>query len=499
MGVPGRTAAVLLTATFGIFSPFVPARAQDSSTDGYWATPPPVSTNPPGDGGGASGIPYQKTTECVTRDLNNNIVLREKPWGQQYLQIEQAQQLAVAKRGSAGAGQRVAVIDTGVTPHPYLKFGVESGGDYVDPAGHGLEDCDGHGTEVAGIIAASTPDSIGFKGVAPDAKIVSIRQSSQNYSLKEQTSTAGSPPASSSSGQPPTSGGGGGTSGQQTGNGTRQQGQGAGNTHTLAQAVVRAANLNVNVINMSVDNCRAADGSINSGEQELQAAIHYAVAVKDVVVVAAAGNTSDSCPQNNQPNPNKPRSIVSPPWFSDDVLSVAAIDDTGSVASFSMNGPWVSVAAPGTKITSLDPSKGTDQLANQVVEGGQQQDIQGTSFASPYVAGVAALVRAEFPNLNAYQVMRRIEATAQHPGAPGGRDSYIGFGVVNPVAALTAVVPQEEGIPAAQAKQLPSGLPPAANKNWTPTIVALAGTGGGLLVLLITLFVMHTIRRNRTA
>ncbi|KAA9162888.1 type VII secretion-associated serine protease mycosin [Amycolatopsis acidicola] len=498
LGVPGRSAAVLLAGTIGVLVPLVPALAQTSSDGGYWATPPPaVQGAQPDDGGGHSGIPYTKTKDCVSRDLNNNIVLREKPWGQQYLQIEEAQQLAIAKTGSAGGGQKVAVIDTGVTQHPYFKYPIVSGGDYVDPADGGLLDCDGHGTEVAGIIAANTPASIGFKGVAPDAQIVSIRQSSQNYELKSQTSSAQAPPASSSANPP--AGGGGETSGQQTGDdtGSREQGQGAGNTHTLAQAVVRAANLHVGVINMSVDNCRTADGTINSGERELQAAIHYAVS-QNVVVVAAAGNTSDTCKQNNQPDPNKPQSIVSPPWFSDDVLSVAAIDDTGSVASFSMNGPWVSVAAPGTKITSLDPSKGTDQLANQVVENDKQQDIQGTSFAAPYVAGLVALVRAQFPTLDARQVMQRIEATAQHPGAPGGHDNYIGYGVVNPVAALTSVVPQEDGIPVAQAKQPALGLPPAANKNWTPIIVALAGTGGGLLVLLITLFVMHTIRRNRT-
>ncbi|GAB3005373.1 type VII secretion-associated serine protease mycosin [Amycolatopsis acidiphila] len=484
LGVPGRSVVVLLAGALGVLSPLT-ALAQDTSTVNQPWAPPPASTSHVDDGGGQQHeIQYQKSTACVQRDLDNNIVLQEKPWGQQYMQIEQAQKLAVAARGSAGGGMKVAVIDTGVTNHPYLKFGVVGGGDYVDASKNGLEDCDGHGTEVAGIIAADTPPDIGFKGVAPDAQIVSIRQSSQNYSVPNQTSNPG---------------GGGGQSGGANGGGSREQGQGAGNTHTLAEAVVRAANLNVNVINMSVDNCRPADGSINSGERELQAAIHYAVTVKNVVVVAAAGNTSDTCKQNDQPDPEKPQSIVSPPWFSDDVLSVAAIDETGGVASFSMNGPWVSVGAPGTNITSLDPSPGTDALANQVVEDNKQQAIQGTSFAAPYVAGVAALVRAQFPNLDPHQVMHRIEATAQHPGAPGGHDNYIGYGVINPVAALTAIVPSEEGIAPAKAEQLPSGLPPAAHKNWTPMVVALAGTGGGLLVLLVTLFVVHTIRRNRPA
>jgi membrane-anchored mycosin MYCP len=371
-----------------------------------------------------------------------------------------------------GRGLKVAVIDTGVTPHPWLK--VVGGGDYVHP-NDGLQDCDGHGTEVAGIIAADPPPDIGFRGVAPDATIVSIRQTSQDYSVGGQQS--------------------------QSNAGSRQQGDGAGNLTTLAEAIMHAANYgDISVINMSIDNCRPADGTITTQERQLQAAIHYAVDEKDIVVVAAAGNTSNTCKQNNQPDPNKPQSILSPPWFSDDVLSVAAIQQDGSVAPFSVTGPWVSVAAPGTDITSLDPSSPpSPNLANQTVEGGQAGPIQGTSFASPYVAGLATLVRAEFPKLNAHQVMERIEATAQHPGAPGGHDQYIGYGVIDPVAALTAIVPSEEGIAPATAEQLPSGLPPAEHKDWTPLIVALGGTGGGLLVLLITMFVLRTIRRNRPA
>jgi len=477
LGVPGKTAVVLVAAALGTASP-AGAYAQTTTDDSalYYAYPPPVSVSPPSDDGQPDQA-YKKTTECVQRDLNNNLVLRDKPWGQTYLQIEEAQRLALAKTGTIGGNKTVAVIDTGVTSHPYFKHPVVGGGDYVNPGSNGLEDCDGHGTEVAGIIAANTPSDIGFKGVAPDTQIVSIRQSSQNYG----------PASGESSGQ--------------SGNGSRQQGDGAGNLTTLAKAVMRAANRgDVSVINMSVDNCRQSTGTISPQEQQLQAAIHYAVHVKDIVVVAAAGNVSDSCKQNDQPNPNMPQSIVSPPWFSDDVLSVAAVDETGGVASFSVNGPWVSVAAPGTNITSLDPSTPVSTaLANQVVEGGKLQPIQGTSFAAPYVTGLVALVRAQFPTLSAEQVMNRIEATAQHPGAPGGRDNYIGYGVVNPVAALSAIVPQEEGIPAAGSKQLPSGLPPAAHRDWTPVIVALGGTGGGLLVLLVTLFVMHTIRRNRPA
>ena len=71
---------------------------------------------------------------------------------------------------------RIAVIDTGVTPHPRLGR-VIPGGDYVSD-GVGLDDCDAHGTLVAGIIAARPSTADAFVGVAPAASIISIRQSS---------------------------------------------------------------------------------------------------------------------------------------------------------------------------------------------------------------------------------------------------------------------------------------------------------------------------------
>ncbi|WP_245616856.1 type VII secretion-associated serine protease mycosin [Amycolatopsis taiwanensis] len=477
-GGPTRAAAVVCAASLAAFSPLTAAAQVTSSPDNSWAPPPASGSTPPDPKQPDKN--YEKKTECVKRadTAKGTITIQDRPWGQDYLQINEAQKLVQANTGGAGKGLKVAVIDTGVTKHPWLT--VEGGGDYVNAANNGLEDCDGHGTEVAGIIAAHPPaDRIGFQGVAPDATIVSIRQSSQNY-------------------QPPDSQGG-------AKNGNRQQGDGAGNLGTLAQAVMNAANQGVSVMNISIDSCRPAGPPITTQEKQLQNAIHYAVAVKDIVVVVAAGNipsgdTGGTCGQNDQADPSKPKFIVTPPWFADDVLSVAAIQQDGSVAPFSVNGPWVSVAAPGTEITSLDPSPSdTPQLANQVIEGGKPGPIQGTSFASPYVAGVATLVRAQFPNLNAYQVMKRIEATAQHPGAPDGHDQFIGYGVVDPVAALTAIVPSEEGIGTPPPQHLGSGLPPAANKDWTPMIVALAGTGGGLVVLLVTIFVMHTIRRNRPA
>lgn len=526
-GATRRTTTALLTGTIGVLSSLavaLPAWAQQAPADGYFATPPPVDMSKLLADSRQPDKKYKQSKACVQRStLGQNIVLKTRPWGQDYLQIDKAQEIVrAATNGGAGRGVKVAVIDTGVTKHPWLQDRLQSGGEYVaKPNGKpdGLEDCDGHGTEVAGIIAAR-PDNpeVGFVGVAPDATIVSYRQLSENYEPDTSTST---PPASntaggtpSSSTNPPTgsetslppSGGGGsgdgdGTSPGQTNGGRQLEKAGtAGTLKTLAEIIRGIADRrDADIINMSVDNCRTATGNITEGEQQVQAAVHYA-AQAGVVVIAAAGNATDTCPQNDQPDAKKPKTIVTPPWFADDVLSVGAIDQTGSVAPFSVHGPWVGVAAPGTQIISLDPAEGSDGLANLTFESGDKaSEIQGTSFASPYVAGLAALVKAKYPNLDAKGIINRIKETAQHPAAPGGRDNFVGYGVIDPVAALTASLPSEVGnlapIPPPQLAQ----LPPANDRSSTPVIVALAGTGGGVVALLITLFVMRTIRRNRPA
>ncbi|WP_284745412.1 S8 family serine peptidase [Amycolatopsis sp. RTGN1] len=525
-GATRRTTTALLTGTIGFLSSVavaVPVWAQQAPADGYFATPPPVDMSKLIPDSGQPDKKYKPSKACVQRStLGQNVILKNRPWGQEYLQISKAQEIVKAATGSIGNGVKVAVIDTGVTRHPWLR-NLQSGGEYVATPTNGqpkgLEDCDGHGTEVAGIIAAK-PDNpeVGFIGMAPDATIVSYRQLSENYEPDTSTptppatssgtpSSSTNPPTGSGSSLPPSGGGGAGpgdgdqTSPGQTNGGRQLEKAGtAGTLKTLAEIIRGIADRkDADVINMSVDNCRTATGSITEGEQQVQAAVHYA-AQAGIVIVAAAGNATDTCPQNDQPDAKKPKTIVTPPWFADDVLSVGAIDEFGSVASFSVHGPWVGVAAPGTKIISLDPAEGSNSLANLTFESGDKaSEIQGTSFAAPYVAGLAALVKAKFPNLDAKGIINRIKETAQHPAAPGGRDNFVGYGVIDPVAALTQSLPSEVGnqapIPPPQLAQ----LPPANDRNSTPMIVALAGTGGGVVALLITLFVMRTIRRNRPA
>jgi membrane-anchored mycosin MYCP len=93
--------------------------------------------------------------------------------------------------------------------------------------------------------------------------------------------------------------------------------------------------------------------------------------------------------------------------------------------------------------------------------------------------------------------MNRIKQTASHPAAAGGHNSRVGYGMINPIGALTTMIPAEEGIPDDAAIRMPYDLPPAQNKDWSPAKVAMIGAGGGLGVLLLTLFIVHTVRRNR--
>ncbi|MCT2587410.1 type VII secretion-associated serine protease mycosin [Actinophytocola gossypii] len=467
------TARLLAAALLAVLVPAAPvANAQpDDATD-----PTPAGPQPPPlgddravpDDDGKPDLTYTRTDEGCVQALDGSVELEDKAWGQDVLQFGELQQFAT------GAGQTVAVIDTGVNAHDYLAGRLKGGGDYVADGGDGLDDCDGHGTQVAGIIAAKpTSDNIGFRGIAPDATILSIRQSSEYYEFK--------PPEGSNLPEKPS----------------------AGSLKTLAKAVVSAANQGADVINMSVDSCRPATAPITEDERNLQRALRYAVEDQNAVVVSSAGNIpSKDCPDQNSSDPTNPDYIVTPPWFSEYVLSVAAVDKQGNPADFSMHGPWVSVAAPGTEIISLNPGDPRGLVNVTAGAGGQQPSlIRGTSFAAPYVAGLAALVAERFEKLGepltAKQIMDRIKATAAHPAAEGGRNVQIGYGMVDPVAALTRMLPSEEGIPADEAIEVPFQMPPPHERNWVPVQVAVIGAAGGVGLLLLTLFIVHTVRRQR--
>jgi membrane-anchored mycosin MYCP len=401
--------------------------------------------------------PVEQRAACQQQVPTGGQNLEAEPEAQRRLRIRQAQDFAT------GRDQRVAVIDSGVAPHPRLLGRLLDGGDYVENRS-GLFDCDGHGTAVAGLVAAAPDPATRFVGVAPAAQILAIRQASTFYSVPMRQLETGQEISSPM----------------------------AGDTVSMAQAVMRAVQLGATVVNISEAACFPAQrDQVNA--PDLQAAVHHAVE-HNVVVVVAAANVSSLCQQNS---PGAVTTISSPGWFDDDVLTVAATDDNGEPADFSIRGPWVDVAAPGTGAVSL--AAGRPGLTSALVDAhGQARQLDGTSFATPYVAGVAALVRERFRHLSARQVMHRIQQTAQHPAGAGGRSEELGYGMVDPVAALTAVLPEEQSRtpdPVSPAK-LEGLRPPPPAVDTLPRTIALVGSAVALALLGLTVLITHTLKRH---
>ena len=240
-----------------------------------------------------------------------------------------------------------------------------------------------------------------------------------------------------------------------------------------AQAIRDAVNLGANVINLSL--------ATNVSTPALLAAVQFAQA-RNVVVVAAAGN-------------DDPDGVVGPfyPAAYPGVLSVGAIGPDGSLASFSDTRTPVSVTAPGVDVTSAYP--GTFPQAYNPGD-------NGTSFATAFVSGVAALVRAAYPGLGEAQVVTRITATADGPAGPG-----TGRGMVNPVQAVTAVLPAAAlatgtGALAAAAAAGPEGRVPitraSAPDQATRTVaVSVAAGAAGLAVLVVAAALVLPAGRRR--
>jgi len=413
--------------------------------------PPALAITPPAIDPGAvppdvtgPDQPTEQRVLCSGPTTLPDSTFHDPPWSNAYIGVAEAHKFAT------GAGVTVAVIDTGVNASPRVP--AEPGGDFVDQAGNGLSDCDAHGTLTASIIAGRPAPTDGFVGVAPDARLLSLRQTSEAFE------PVGSQPNPNDPNSTPA----------------------AGSIRSLARAVVHAANLGAGVINISEAACYKVTKPID--ESTLGAAINYAVNEKGAVVVVAAGNTGGDCGQNPLPDPstpadprgwNKVQTVVTPAWYTPLVLTVGGIGETGVPSSFSMHGPWVGVAAPAENIIALG-DRGDPVNALQGREG--PVPIAGTSFAAAYVSGLAALLRQQFPELTPAQIINRITATARHPG--GGVNDLVGAGVINAVAALTwDIAPGPASSPYAVRRLPPPVIPPGPDHRpitaVTLTVLAL--------------------------
>ncbi|MGP9649460.1 S8 family serine peptidase [Glutamicibacter sp. AOP38-B1-38] len=183
----------------------------------------------------------------------------------------------------------------------------------------------------------------------------------------------------------------------------------------IPKAVRWAVDSGAKVINMSLGSTSPA------WPESWDDAFKYAED-KDVVIVAAAGNRSGGMSQ------------VGAPATIPGVLTVAGVDESGKASKdSSTEGISIGVAAPAEQLVGGLP-------------GGGYARWSGTSGAAPLVAGVAALIRAEHPEMKAPQVINRILQTAKDTGA-AGVDNLYGYGIIDAHAALTANVPVAETNP----------------------------------------------------
>src|SRR5690349_15881350 len=222
----------------------------------------------------------------------------------------------------------------------------------------------------------------------------------------------------------------------------------------LATAIRRAVDQGAGVINLSLVSY--------TDDARVRAAVADAIA-RDVVVVAAVGNRAD------QGNP--------PPYPAgyNGVIGVGAIGLDGRRLPTSQVGPYVDLVAPGAQI----PAAG--------------ELHEGTSFATPFVAAAAALVREYRPKLTAAQVVDRLLATADPtPGGPNNPE--YGHGLVNPYRALTDQLNPAAG-PTTTTSPIPEWHPNRGAAN--DRTRALQITGIALGVALLAVFIGVTLHRGQ--
>jgi len=305
-----------------------------------------------------------------------------KQWAHAKMQSAAAWNISTGSTGIV-----IAIVDTGIDEtHPDLAGKIVSGWDYVD-GDNDPHDLNGHGTHVAGIAAAVTNNGIGVAGMDWQARIMPVRVLDS---------------------------------------------LGRGYASDIISGIGWAYQHGADVINLSLGG--------PGYSQAMQDAINNAHTAGSLVV-AAMGNCRIYDPPNCGDNPTEY------PAAYDNVMAVAATGPTDTYAYYSQYGAHCDIAAPGGAMGYLhDPDGIYSTLPTYPVvltQIGYYQSydyLQGTSMATPYVAGLAALVWSVDPTLTPDQVQTTIEDNAVELGAPGW-DSTYGWGRIDAVTTLQAALP----------------------------------------------------------
>jgi subtilisin family serine protease len=300
---------------------------------------------------------------------------------------------------------RVAIVDSGIDrTNPEFKGRIAAARSFV---GGTPDDEQGHGTIVAGIIAANARDGIGVAGSSPSAKLL----------VAKVVTNDGTVPIEAE-----------------------------------ARAIRWATDAGARVVNVSLGGLRdPSDPDRDTFSPPEREAVEYAVS-RGVLVVAAVGNGDQA--------PTEPWRFASYPAATPHVLGVGALTRRGTVPGFSNRDPvYVDLVAPGEDVVSAFPLALTARSVDCAEQGstlcapGDYRDPEGTSFAAPQVTAAAALLFALQPSLRAEQVRTILERSAVDVtpregcgSCAQGRDALSGFGrldVTAAVAALAALPPAD--------------------------------------------------------
>ena len=314
-----------------------------------------------------------------------------------------------------GSGIIVAVVDTGIYDnHDDLdgsRILTDIDWDFVDDDDDtrpnkicrqfGQSSAEWHATFVAGIIGATKHNSIGVAGVGP-VDILPVRTLNQC---------------------------------------------GSGFSSDVAAGILHAKNNGAHVINLSLGSSAASNSILD--------AVNLAYAA-DIILVAAAGNDGD-------------QSISYPAGF-DNVISVSATTINDELASYSQFGNTIELSAPGGSSGSCSTSGTSYIVSTGAIVSGRKVSLTylcatGTSFASPYVAGVAALLKAQYMSdstVSNVDIRTHLQTTAEDLGAEG-KDIKFGYGLVRADSAVS--VPISGGTSLA-----PTNNPPVADAGPVQTV-----------------------------
>jgi hypothetical protein len=370
--------------------------------------------------------------------------VRSQQWWLQALHVTQAW------HSTRAGGVTVAVLDTGVYPNQAdLRGAVTTGPDYTHSGRARGEPFWGiHGTALASLIAGrghGANAGAGIMGVAPAASILSVRVTLEgNDPLLSDANVGGGLP------------------------------------DAIARGIRYAVNHHASVIDLPLDPVTVPGSAGVGGSSAEKAAVAYALA-HHVVLVAPAGDEGAGADPVNFPASYK------------GVISVGAFGSQFNKASFSSRRPYVTLTGAGIGVIAANGPTGYAQ-------------VNSTAAASAVVAGIAALIRAQFPALSPAQVTTALTESARFKH-PGGQQDGSGAGTVDAARALAAAARMVEAVPSGGSSPVagaPGAQPPSApavhaSTNLSRTLLIDVGIAVAIFLLLAVPILTYGLRRRRRA